>query len=384
MEIHVVSRAGHAVPERATAPRGLVARLARRFDRRAMRLEKHAQQLLAQMGVAEKIGQLVIPIIFPANADEVRLSQEIRALVAEHHIGGYFICAAGASAEQVRAFTEDLQAAARIPLILASDFEGGDWNFLRSAVGPRPWPAAIAAMGDAKVAYYKGVVDAELLQALGVNVNFAPSVDVLTNPDSPVLANRTFGTSPEVVAQLAAAYVDGLAASGVAGCLKHFPGLGAATVDPHVGLPHIMRTRDEITSVELLPYRNLLRSGHAPMIMTTHILMPTLDPHLPTSLSPVVIDDLLRRVLGYDGVVISDSLAMGGVEERYSVAEAAVLAFEAGTDLLLGAPDFEQTRASIAALHAALADGRVTQRQVDAAVLRVLRFKLGWRIIPPR
>ncbi|MGZ3681716.1 MAG: glycoside hydrolase family 3 protein [Ktedonobacterales bacterium] len=383
MEIHVVSPAGTAVHTQATAARGLVSRLARRFGRRAMRLEKHAQRLLAEMSVAEKIGQLVIPIIFPANADEVRLSQEIRALVAEQHIGGYFICAAGASADRVRAFTQELQAAARIPLILATDFEGGDWNFVRSAVGPRPWPAAIAATGDAKVAYYKGVVDAELLQALGVNVNFAPSVDVLTNPESPVLANRTFGASPEVVTQLAAAYVDGLAASGVAGCLKHFPGLGAAAVDPHVGLPHVMRTREEITSVDLAPYRSLLRSGHAPMIMTTHMLMPTLDPHLPTSLSPVAIDDLLRRVLGYDGVVISDSLAMGGVE-GYSVAEATVLAFEAGTDLLLGAPDFEQTRASIAALHAALADGRVTQRQVDAAVLRVMRFKLRWRIIPPQ
>jgi len=382
--IDVVSRAGYAVPERATGARELVSRLARRFDRRAMQLEKHAQRLLGQMSVAEKVGQLFIPIIFPANADEVRLSHEIRALVAEQHIGGYFICAAGASAERVRTFTQELQAAARIPLILTTDFEGGDWNFVRSAVGPRPWPGAIAAMGDAKVAYYKGVVDAELLQVLGVNVNFAPSVDVLTNPDSPVLANRTFGASPEVVMRFAAAYVDGLAAGGVAACLKHFPGLGAATADPHVGLPRIMRTREEITSVELAPYRSLLRSGHVPMIMTTHILMPTLDPHLPTSLSPVVIDDLLRRVLGYDGVVISDSLAMGGVTERYNVAEATVLAFEAGTDLLLGAPDFDQARASIAALHAALTDGRVTQRQVDAAVLRVLRFKLRWRIIPPR
>jgi beta-N-acetylhexosaminidase len=362
----------------------LVARLARRFDRRAMRLENYARQLLAQMSVAEKIGQLIFPIIFPANADEVRLSPEIRALVAGQHIGGYFICAAGASAEQVRAFTRELQATARIPLILATDFEGGDWNFLRSAVGPRPSPAAIAANGDAKVAFYKGVVDAELLVSLGLNVNFAPSVDVLTNPENTVLANRTFGDSPEIVARLAAAYVDGLAASGIAGCLKHFPGLGATTVDPHIGLPHIARTRDELTSVELAPYRSLLRLGLAPMIMTTHILMPTLDPHLPASLSPVVIDDLLRRVLGYDGVVISDSLAMGGVSGRYSVAEASVLAFQAGTDLLLGAPDAEQTRASITALHEALAGGRMTQQQVDAAVLRVLRFKLRWSIIPPR
>lgn len=384
MGTYTASRAGIALPERPTMAQRLVARLAGRTSRHTLRLERHAQRMLAQMSVAEKIGQLIFPIIFPANADEVRLSPEIRALVVEQHIGGYFICAAGASAEQVRAFTRELQAAARIPLILASDFEGGDWNFLHSAVGSRPSPAAIAAMGDAKVAYYKGVVDAELLVSLGLNVNFAPSVDVLANPQNIVLANRTFGDSPEFVTCLAAAYVDGLAASRIAGCLKHFPGLGATTVDPHIALPHIARTRDELASIELAPYRSLLRSGHAPMIMTTHMLMPTLDPHMPTSLSSVVIDDLLRHVLGYDGVVISDSLAMGGVAERYSVAAASVLAFQAGTDLLLGAPDAEQTGASIAALHEALADGRITQTQIDAAVLRVLRFKLRWRIIPPR
>lgn len=382
--MHIPSRAGNALPERATTAQGFMSRLAGRFDRRALRVEQRALRLLAQMSVAEKIGQLVIPTIVPAHADDVRLSQEIRALVAEQHIGGYVISAAGASADQVRAFTRELQAAARIPLILATDFEGGDWNLLRSAVGPRPSPAAIAATGDANIAFYKGVVDAELLTSLGLNVNFAPSVDVLTNPENPILANRTFGTSPEAVIHLAAAYIDGLAASRIAGCLRHFPGLGATTADPHIEMPLIARTRDEIATVDLAPYRSLLRSGHAPMIMTTHMLLPTLDPHLPTSLSPVVIDDLLRHVLGYDGVVISDSLATGGVATRFSVAEASVLAFHAGTDLLLGAPDAEQARASIAALHEALADGRVTQRQIDTAVLRVLRFKLHWRIIPPR
>lgn len=377
MRMRAVSRTGVASPEWASSPGRLVARVVGRFGWQAARVERHAQRLLAQMSVAEKIGQLVMP----ASADAVQWSKEMRALVTEQHIGGYFICAADASAEQVRAFTHELQAAARMPLIVATNVEGGAWNGLRAAVGARPSPGAIAAQGDANVAYYKGVVDAELLASLGVNVNFAPSVDVPDDAEHPLWAGRTFGASPEIVARLAAAYVDGLAAGGVAGCLKHFPGLGATTMDPQSELPIIRRTRDEITDVDLAPYRSLLQSGHAPMVMTAHALISTLDPHRPTSLSPVVIDDLLRRVLGYDGIVISDLLAMGGVAERHSVAAASVLAFEAGTDLLLGAPDFEQTRASIAALQEALADGRVTPRQVDAAALRVLRFKLRWRII---
>lgn len=349
-----------------------------RRSREASRHEWTARALLARLSVAEKLGQLIIPVIFPNGPDDLLLTPELQALVTETHIGGYFICAAGADAARLRAFTAALQTHARIPLLLVTDFEGGAWNFIQSAVGPRPAPESIQTTRDARA---KGVLDAELLTSLGIHVNFAPSVDLLTNPETPILRQRTFGADPTTVAGLAAAYLDGLAAGGVAGCLKHFPGLGAATRDPHVELPVVARDLSTLRAVELAPYRALLASGHAPLVMTAHMEMPALDADLPTSLSPTVIHGLLRKELAYDDLVISDSLAMGAITSRFSVADASMLALRAGTDLLLGASDAASARAIHERLRKALVDGEIFIEQVDLAVLRALRFKARWGLL---
>jgi beta-N-acetylhexosaminidase len=159
------------------------------------------------------------------------MTEELRALLAEGGIGGYFITSAGADASQVRAFIGELKAAARLPLLLATDFEGGEWNFIRSAVGARPTPSAIGASGDSALAFEKGREDARLLASVGINTTFAPTIDLLLNPESPILQARTFGVDPALVTRMADAYLDGLATHGIAGCLKHFPGLGRASRD---------------------------------------------------------------------------------------------------------------------------------------------------------
>ena len=344
----------------------------------ASREDRAARALLATLSLDEKLGQLIFPVIFPDGPDDLALTPELRGLLDGDHIGGYFICAAGADTSRLLAFTATLQAHSRIPLLLATDFEGGAWNFIQSAVGSRPAPETIQSP---RAAYDKGATDARLLVSVGLRVNFAPTVDVLTNPETPILRERTFSSDPERVAALAAAYLDGLAPGGVAGCLKHFPGLGAATRDPHVELPTVARSLAEIRAVELAPYRALLRSGRAPMVMTAHVDMPGLDANLPTSLSPTVIHGLLRKELGYDGLVISDSLAMGAIASRYSVAEAAALALRAGTDLLLGAPDAQSVRETRLGLRERLERGDLHIEQVDQAALRVLRFKARWGLL---
>lgn len=346
--------------------------------RRVAKDERTAHALLASLSLDEKLGQLIMPVIFPAGPDDLTLTPDLRALIAEERIGGYFVCAGGADAMRLRAFTDSLQAHARIPLLLATDFEGGAWNFVQSAVGPRP---ASETIQTAREAYAKGETDAGLLRSVGVRLNFAPTVDLLTNPETPILRERTFGADPERVVALAAAYLDGLAAGGVAGCLKHFPGLGAATRDPHVELPTISRSLADLWALELAPYRALLASGHAPMVMTTHLDMPEIDPETPTSLSATVIHGLLRKELGYEGVVVSDSLAMGAITSRYSVEDAAALALRAGTDLLLGAPDVASARATRRRLRDGLERGELFVEQVDQAVLRVLRFKVQWGLV---
>jgi len=346
------------------------------------RRERQARALLDAMTLDQKVGQLVLPIIFPRSAAELVVTPELRALIRDGHLGGYFLTAAGGTPGQIRDFAAELQDAARLPLLLATDFEGGDWNFLRSAAGPRPSAAEIGASGDPERARQQGREDAALLAGMGLNLNLAPVVDVLTNPDNPVLQNRCFGDDPALVARMAAAYLDGLCEGGVAGCLKHYPGLGAATLDPHQALPTVEWTRAELDTYGLAPFRALIAVGRAPMIMTTHVLMPALDPERPVSVSPTAIHGLLRKELGYDGVVISDSLAMGAITAKYPVAVAAVDALRAGTDLLLGAPTIQDAWRTIRLLKAGLASGYLDTGRLDAAVLRVLRFKLCWRIIP--
>ena len=346
--------------------------------RRVATDERTAQALLASLDLDEKLGQLIMPVIFPEGPDDLALTPELRALIAEERIGGYFVCAGGADAARLRVFTASLREHARVPLLLATDFEGGAWNFIQSAVGPRPAPETIQT---AREAYAKGETDAELLRSVGVRLNFAPTVDLLTNPETPILRERTFGADSGRVVALAAAYLDGLAAGGVAGCLKHFPGLGAATRDPHVELPTIARSLPELWALELAPYRALLASGHAPMVMTTHLDMPAIDPDTPTSLSATVVHGLLRKELGYEGVVISDSLAMGAITSRFSVEDAAALALRAGTDLLLGAPDMASVRATRQRLRDGMERGELFVEQVDQAALRILRFKARWGLI---
>ena len=173
------------------------------------------------------------------------------------------------------------------------------------------------------------------MAALGFNADFAPDVDVqqVAGPDQ---ITRTFGTTPQQVTKMAGAWMTGMQNANVAVCLKHFPGLGDAKTDAHLDLPVIKESRAQIEAIDLAPYRNLIATGQVQMIMATDLLMPALDPTLPAELSPKIITGVLRDELGYDGVVVTDALYMQGVLERFSMAQAAALAIEAGDDLLVG------------------------------------------------
>jgi beta-N-acetylhexosaminidase len=219
------------------------------------------------------------------------------------------------------------------------------------------------------------------MMQLGLNLDFAPDVDVqlVAGPD---LGSRNFGTDPQTVTAHAGAFVTGLQSSGAVACLKHFPGLGAATIDAHMGLPVINRTREQAEAVELAPYRNLIATGQVQCIMSTDLLMPALDPDLPAELSPAIIDGILRREMGYDGVVITDALYMQGISERWGMPEAGVLALLAGNDILEGPWTPGQMGAMVQAIKGALASGRLSQERIDQSVTRVLVLKMRMGLIP--
>jgi beta-N-acetylhexosaminidase len=336
-----------------------------------------ADSYIATMSLDDKLGQLFIPTFLCCG-----YTKNNAAMVEQLHTGGVILYAANLqNASQARALIAAAKAHSVIPPLVTLDEEGGGVDRLKDIYGPRPSARTIANSRSTSYATSQGAQVARDLAALGFNVNFAPDIDVqlVRGPD---LGSRNFGTDPQTVTTYAGAYLTGMQNNGVVGTLKHFPGLGAATIDAHAGLPVINRTHQQIEDVELAPYRALLATGQVGAIMSTDLLMPALDPNLPAELSPTIIDGVLRHDLGFDGVVITDALYMDGVTQRYSMNEAGVLAILAGCDMLEGPMTPGQMTGMINALKAALASGRLTQARIDLSVQRILVLKMRMGLIP--
>src|SRR5947209_2712714 len=338
-----------------------------------------ALRIVQGMSLDQKLGQMVLIEFYGAT-----LNSDLIQMIQGNRVSGVLIENKNGNAQtraQLTTLNRAMQGQAHIPLFITTDFEGGLVNELRQITGERRSEATIGATGNPQVAYTAGRNAATDLTSLGLNVSFMPVVDVLTNPNNPGLPDRTFGSDPTRVTTMGRAYLKGLTDGGVIGCLKHFPGLGSASIDPHFSLPHMDRSLATLNAVDFVPYRTLINEGVVPMVMVTHILNPQLDPTLPTSLSPNVVKKLLRQQLKFNGVIISDTLWMGGISNTYSLAQAAVLAVKAGTDLLLGPRGLSDTQNMIFGLHQAVTSGQISMAQINASVQRIIEMKLQYKIL---
>ena len=338
-----------------------------------------AHVLVQNMSLDQKLGQMVI-VEFYGPTD----NSDLQHMIQVNDISGVLIENKNGNAQtrtQLTSLIQAIQGQASIPLFVSTDYEGGVVNELRQITGERPSEQQIGATGDPTVAYNAGLNAAKDLTSLGLNVNFMPIVDVLTNPKNPGLPMRTFGSDPQLVTNMGRAYLQGLTQGGVVGCLKHFPGLGSATLDPHFSLPYMNRSLATLNAVDLVPYRTLINEGIVPMVMVTHILNPQLDPKLPTSLSPNVVTGLLRDQLHFKGVIISDTLWMGGISTTYNLSQAALLAIKAGTDLILGPRGLQDTVTMLTSLKQDVMSGQLSMDPVNASVQRILEMKLHYKIL---
>ncbi len=335
--------------------------------------QEYAVLLASQLPLDAKLGQLVM-----VQFQGTEASPDVVQMISSQDVGGVIFYAGNiASAQQVRALTGQLQQMAPIPLLTSIDQEGGTVNRLISILGPLPGAAQLANPAQAEL---RGEQDAKYLHDFGFNLNLAPVVDVGTA--NAQLWDRTFGSNQDRVAVMAGAYLRGLQQTGeVVGTLKHFPGLGSTTTDPHVGLPILSRSRTDWERIDLEPYRVLLAEQHVSAIMVTHILVPAVDPNLPASLSPTLITGVLRQQLGFNGVVITDDLTMGALSSRWTLPEAAVLAIKAGTDVVTGAANSAMVEEVTGALKQALAQGILSEARIDQAVEHVLELKLQLHLI---
>lgn len=329
--------------------------------------------------VRRQIGQLAI-----AGFAGHTLPPDLQALAREFDLGGIIIFARNVeSPEQVADLARQARDLQReLPLWVSVDQEGGRVARLRSPFTVWPPMQALGRSGDEQlVARFAQALAAEL-KAVGINLDFTPVLDILTNPKNPAIGDRALSDTPEAVARLGAALIEALQAEGIAACGKHFPGHGDTSADSHDEMPLIEHPPDRLDAVELVPFRAAI-ARHVAGIMTAHILVPSLDADHPATLSPAIVDGLLKRKLGFEGMVVSDDLDMKAISARFSVAEATVRAIGAGCDLVLmcGAGPEPQFAAMERLVHA-LEDGSLPLPRAENALMRHRRVKERFLAVP--
>ena len=261
------------------------------------------------------------------------------------------------------------------------DQEGGNVARLREGFTPVPAMQVLGAADDAALSFEVGRILGRELRAVGLDLDYAPVLDVNTNPDNPVIGKRAFGDDPDLVAWHATALAKGMVFEGVAACGKHFPGHGDTLQDSHHELPRLPHALERLEQVELVPFRIAVKAG-IPAIMTAHVVFPVLDPEWPATASEPVISGLLRGKLGYEGLVVTDDLEMKAIAQHYPLEEVVVRGLNAGVDLFLCCHTHEKVVAVVDAIEQAVLDGRVPSHRFQQALDRVDAFAERWAAPP--
>ncbi|NIK76950.1 beta-N-acetylhexosaminidase [Paenibacillus castaneae] len=323
----------------------------------------------------KKVGQL---FVFGFHGFEP--SEGIKQLIETNGIGGTIYFTRNVrNAEQVHKLSGELQSitknAGNPPLFIAIDQEGGMVARLVDGVTLMPGNMALGAAGQAEGARETARICGEELRYLGVTMNYAPCIDVNNNPDNPVINVRSYSDRSDVVAELGAAAVAGYQSARVAATVKHFPGHGDTAVDSHHALPILLHGRERLESIELKPFRAAIEAG-TECIMTAHVCLPALDPSgVPSTLSEPVITGLLRKELGYGGIVVTDCLEMDAIDQNYGPEQGAIMALQAGADMVLVSHTFEKQWAALEAVASAVENGELAEARIDEALDRIMRLK---------
>ncbi len=338
---------------------------------------------LVHLSLDQQLGQLLLTACSCGGGSAGPVySADLAIMVERQHIGGLILFGNNyGSVAQTQQLLRAAQAHAQLPLLVGTDQEGGSVSRIARYFGPFPSARALAMAGDPQGIYAAGRTTALDLQQIGINVDFAPVVDVPVQGGGYWGPFRTFSSDPQVVARDAGLFMAGLRSAGEIAVLKHYPGIGSVTADPHAQLPVVTRSFAQLQQTELAPYRALLPQ-QPDMIMATDVLVPAVDPRYPAELSPRWITAVLRQQMGYDGVVITDSLWMQGITAQWDLASAAVQAVVAGDDIVMAAFDAASTQRVLNAWHAALATGRLTPARIAQSVRRVLTLKLAYGLLP--
>lgn len=337
-----------------------------------------AEKILKELSLDEKIGQL---FMIPARTNSSLSNNLCRNwhhmhqdyvdyLIKEYGAGGVLYLDKHTIQEQI-ALTQRFQTSTKIPLLIGQDFEWGLGMRLTDGISC-PRAAKLGTLDNSELTYKIGYEIGKQCRILGVHINFAPVVDINTNPANPIIGTRSFGDTPDSVIKHATAFAKGLLDNGILPCIKHFPGHGDTNLDSHWDLPLISHTKERLEAIELVPFKTLIQQG-IPAVMVAHLNVPCLEKNrIPSSLSRAIVTDLLRNTYSFNGLIITDALDMGALNNYESPSYMTLEAFKAGHDILLGPSDVPGAHALI---KQAVTENDALLKELDMHVLRILKAK---------
>ncbi|WP_339209135.1 beta-N-acetylhexosaminidase [Paenibacillus sp. FSL K6-3182] len=336
------------------------------------------KQKIANMTLDEKIGQMVI-----VGLEGTSMDKQAKELIEKYRVGGFILYKDNMNdAAQILKLLNQLKETNQknqTPLWLSVDQEGGKVNRMPEEYIKLPPPAEVGKAGNTDYTFQIGQALGEEVRSIGFNMDFAPVLDINSNPKNPVIGNRSYGTNAETVITHGLETMKAIQSKQVAAVVKHFPGHGDTSVDSHLDLPVVNKSLAELKAFELLPFVEAIQQD-TDAIMIAHLLIPKIDKDYPASLSKKMISKLLREELGYEGVVMTDDMTMGGITEHFDVGKAAVTSILAGSDIILIGHDYKTQLSVLQSLKKSARDGVISRDMLDKSVYRILRLKEKYKL----
>lgn len=335
--------------------------------------EDKIQDKLDSMTLEEKAGQLLI-----VGFKGTFLNDRTKSYINDLKVGGLILFDRNIESKgQIIGLVEEIKgsnAEEDIPLFLCIDEEGGSISRLPKEYRRLPDPFQIGETNDVDIAFQFGQLLRNRVKGLGLNLNFAPVLDIHSNPDNPVIGKRAYGTNPERVSDIGLEVAKGIRNSSIIPAVKHFPGHGDTSTDSHLELPIIDKSLEELRNFELIPFEDAIENN-IEMIMMAHILLPSLDKDYPATLSKKIVHDLLRDEMGYEGVIVSDDMTMGAIVNNFTLEDACIDFLKAGGDILLVCHGEDNPRIVFDKIIDAVEIGELSMEEIDEKVYRILELK---------
>ncbi|KRE74608.1 beta-N-acetylhexosaminidase [Paenibacillus sp. Soil750] len=331
-----------------------------------------------KMTLDEKLGQMII-----AGIDDYSMNEEARKLIATYHVGGIILYKPNVKdTNQLVSLVNDLKktnTVNKLPLWLGVDEEGGRVTRLPDEISKTPTSQTIGKSGKTELAHSIGQLLGKELNAYGLNMDFAPDLDINSNPKNPVIGDRSFGANAALVSSFGIPMMNGIQEMKVVPVVKHFPGHGDTAVDSHIGLPVVQNDLARLRKLELIPFADAIKH-QADAIMVAHILLPKIDTKYPASMSKTIMTDLLRKELGFKGLIMTDDMTMGAIAENYEMGEAAVKSVLAGSNVVMVGHDPQKAITVINSLRTAVQAGRIPLDTIDQSVQQVYKLKMKYKL----